>query len=184
MSKNRKSIRLKEFDYTQPSWYYVTICTENKGNILGEVQSGKMILTEYGKIAETEWLNTKTIRPNVNLDYFVIMPDHIHGIVIINERQQYRINADCRDTELRVPTIEQFGKPVPGSLPTIIRSYKATVTKQINELRNTLRIKFWQRNYYEHIIRNEKELYRIRKYIEQNPLKWEIEKGFPENLDI
>lgn len=183
MSKNRKSTRLKEFDYAQPSWYYVTICTENKGNILGEVQNGKMILNEFGMIAENEWLNTKTIRPNVDLDYFIIMPDHMHGIVVINERQQYRIN-DCRDTEPRVPTIEQFGKPVPGSLPTIIRSYKATVTKQINEFRNTPGLKFWQRNYYEHIIRNEKELFNIRQYIAQNPLKWEIENGFPENLDI
>ena len=171
--KIQKLAEASQQDFVAQSQYVVVVCTDKK-----------MILNEYGKVAEKEWLNTKTIRPNVDLDYFVIMPDHMHGIVVINERQQYRINSDCRDTELRVPTIEQFGNPVPGSLPTIIRSYKATVTKQINELRNTPGLKFWQRNYYEHIIRNEKELYRIRKYIEQNPLKWELEKGFPENLDI
>lgn len=146
---------------------------------MGNVVDGKMELNELGKIVEKEWLNTKTIRPNIDSDYFIVMPDLIHGIIIINERQSYG-----RGTELRVPTSEQFGKPVPGSLPTIIRSFKATVTRQINELRNTPGKKFWQRNYYERIIRNEKELHKIRRYIEQNPLKWEIEKSYPENLDI
>lgn len=126
MSKNRKSIRLKGFDYAQPSWYYVTICTENKGNILGEIQNGKMILNEFGKIAETEWLNTKTIRPNVDLDYFVIMPDHMHGIVVINERQEYRINTDCRtrsSVSLRSSSLENL---YPGHCQ---QSY--AVTKQL-----------------------------------------------------
>ena len=178
MSKNRKSIRLKGFDYSQPSRYYVTICTQNKENIFGNIQNGKTMLNKYGKIAEKEWLNTKIIRPNVDLDYFIIMPNHLHGIIIIKEYGR----GVLRYAPTNIPTNE-FRSPS-ESLGAIIRGYKSTVTKQINELRNTPGLKLWQRNYYEHIIRNEKDLYRIRRYIVQNPLKWEFEKGYRGNMDI
>ncbi len=178
MLYKRKSIRLKDFDYTQAFWYYVTICTQTRGDILGIIKNSKMVLNKFGVLVEKEWLNTKSIRSNVDLDSFVIMPDHLHGIIIINKQR--------RGTAHRAPTdtTENFGKPVPGSLPTIIRSFKATVTKQINELRQTPGIKFWQRNYYERVIRNEKELYNIRRYIKLNPLKWNIQRGYPENPEF
>lgn len=99
---------------------------------------------------------------NSEFDYFVIMPNHMHGIVI----------PGGTSTACRADTTESFGKPVPGSLPTIIRSYKSAVTKRINEPRSTPGKYVWQRNYYERVIRNEKELYNIRKYILQNPQKW------------
>ena len=134
-------------------------------------------MNKFGNIVRNEWLKTKQIRDNVDLDYYVIMPNHLHGILIITHRQ-------CRGTEHRAPTTESFGKSIPGSLPTIIRSFKATVTKQINELRATHGLPVWQRNYYERVIRNEKELYNIRNYILNNPHKWELEKGIPENLEL
>ena len=174
MPKNRKSIRLQSFDYSQPSLYYVTICTEHRGNILGFIHRGEMILNEYGRIAENEWLNTKIIRPNMDLDYFVIMPDHLHGIIIITDPRT-GVSRYAPTNATTGTSMNQFRSPS-QSLGAIIRGYKSTVTKQINEMRKTPGLKFWQRNYYEHIVRNENDLYRIRKYIKQNPLKWEIQK--------
>lgn len=125
-----------------------------------------MILNKYGKVVEEEWLKTKEIRNNVNLDYYVIMPNHFHGILII----------EGRDTARCVPTDEtrKFGKMIPGSLSSIIRSFKSAVTKRINEMRNKPGSPVWQKNYYEHILRNEQDLYFTRKYIELNPSPREI----------
>lgn len=125
-----------------------------------------MILNPYGRIAEMEWYKTENRRRNIILNEFVVMPNHIHGIIVIND------NPTGRGTARPAPTTEQFGKPVSGSIPTIIRSFKSAVTKNINELRNTPGIFVWQRNYYEHIIRDAAELNRIRNYIIENPLKW------------
>lgn len=167
---NRRSIRLKEFDYSTPWWYYITICTYNRKNLFGQIINGKMILSELGIIVEEEWLNTEKLRNNVELDYYIIMPNHFHGIPIINSR----------DTARCVPTNEKrkFGEMIPGSLPVIVRSFKSAVTKRINELRNSPGEPVWQKNYYEHIIRNENDLNNIRSYIELNPLKWEIDEYY------
>lgn len=127
-----------------------------------------MILNEYGEIANDEWLRTENLRDNVRLHEYVIMPNHVHGIIELLGR---------RDTARRVPTTtENFGKPTKNSIPTIIRSYKSAVTKAINELNNQPGDKIWQRNYYDHIIRNRQELNRIRKYIRENPENWEKDK--------
>jgi len=95
---HRKSIRLKEYDYSKPNAYFITICTYNKECILGAIVNGKMQLNEYGKIVENEWLKTPTIRPYVLLDKYIIMPKHIHGIIII----------DSRDTEPVSPVFHMF----------------------------------------------------------------------------
>ena len=129
-----------------------------------------MVLSPIGKIAQEYWVEIPEHFKHIELDEFVVMPNHIHGIIIINDNR--------RDTACRVPT-NQFGKPVPGSLPTIIRSYKSAVTKQINERRKRPGKKLWQRNFYEHIIRNDKELPQIRKYIIDNPMKWQLDNEHP-----
>ena len=129
-------------------------------------------LNEYGRIAEREWIKTSEIRPNIHLDVFVIMPNHIHGIIQINKI------GNRRGTTHRAPTVEQFGKPTSNTIPTIIRGYKSSVTKQINILRNKPDVPVWQRNYYEHIIRDEKSYYKISEYIKTNPLKWHDDKYY------
>ena len=168
--RHRKSIRLKEFDYSNPGWYYITICTHKRKNLFCRINNGKIALNDFGKIVELEWLRTIELRNNIELDYYVIMPNHFHGILIINRR----------DTARCVPTDQnrKFGQMIPGSLPVIIRSFKSAVTKRINELRNNNNSPIWQRNYYEHIVRNEKDLFFIRKYIEQNPFKWELDEYY------
>ncbi len=129
-----------------------------------------MILNKFGTIVREEWLRTEIFRENIELDYYIIMPNHFHGILIINSR----------DTARCVPTNEKrkFGELIPGSLPVIVRSFKSAVTKRVNELRNSPGKPVWQKNYYEHIIRNQNDLNEIRRYIELNPLKWEIDEYY------
>ena len=135
------------------------------------------MMNEFGELVKTEWQKTGIIRPNIVIDAFVIMPNHLHGILIINDDFCY-----CRDTLQRVSTIgrkinennqiEQFGKPTKNSIPTIVRLFKSTTTKQINQIRQTPGIPVWQSNYYEHIIRDIDDLSRIRHYIADNPKIW------------
>ena len=172
--KNRKSIRLKDYDYSKAGGYFLTICTYNKLCILGDVIVGNMILNQFGKTVEAEWLKTFDIRKNLTPDAFIIMPNHFHGIIVIDE--------DCRGTLQRAPTHDRFGKPVSNSIPTIIRLFKASVTKRINNMRGTPGMPVWQRNYYEHILRDEKDLQKIRDYIAHNPLKWDLDVENPKNI--
>ena len=159
---HRRSIRLKEYDYTNPNWYYITICTKDKQHCFGEIINGKMILNKLGKIVEEEWLKTKQLRKNLDLDYYVIMPNHFHGIIIIE--------STTRATHRVAPT---KAKLKTNSLGAIIGQFKSVVTKRIRA--SGFEDFQWQRNYYEHIIRNEKDLFNIRQYIELNPLKWEYD---------
>ncbi|MEO8398774.1 MAG: transposase [Ignavibacteriaceae bacterium] len=166
---HRKTIRLKEYDYSQPNWYYVTICAHKKESLFGSIHNGKMQLNKFGEMTKQEWLKTKIIRPNIDLDDFVIMPNHLHGIIII----EYKINS-CRGESQYAPTDKKLKSPS-QSLGAIIRGFKSSVTKQINVSRNALGKPVWQRNYYKHKIRNETDLFRIRHYIKNNPLEWELE---------
>lgn len=163
---HRRSIRLKNYDYSNPNWYYITICTHNKKCIFGTIKNGKMCLNNFGKIVEQEWLKTKEVRKNIDLDYYVIMPNHFHGILII----EFNVGAIRR---IAPTTTLQ-----PNSLGSIIGQFKSIVTKRIRKLSSNNKLKIWQRNYYEHIIRNENDLFYTRKYIEQNPLKWELDENY------
>jgi len=168
---HRRSIRLKGYDYTQAGLYFITICTFDKHHLFGKISNGKMILNEFGKIAKNEWLKTAEIRKNIGILENIIMPNHIHGIISINDIDNGRGTVHRAPT-YRAPTKERFGKPTSNTIPTIVRGYKSTVTKQINMLRHTPDAPVWQRNYYEHIIRDEKSYYQIAEYITNNPLKW------------
>jgi putative transposase len=171
---HRRSIRLKDYDYSRAGAYFVTICSWNKECIFGDIVDREIRLNEFGQIVKKEWLQTGDVRQNVKLGEFIVMPNHVHGILEI---------ADYgRGTLQRAPTKEQFGKPVSNSIPTIIRLFKSATTKQINIFCNTPGIPVWQRNYYEHIIRNEKELYTIREYIRNNPFKWDLDENNPVNI--
>jgi len=161
------STRLKEWDYSTPWWYFVTICTTNFQNWFGEIKKGKMILNDLGRIVEEEWLKTIEIRSNVDLDYYVIMPNHFHGIPIIKGTEIASSVETHRDASLRI---------VKNNLSDIIRGFKGSVKKRILTLGYE---QFqWQSRYYDHIIRNEADLRRIRNYIQNNPLKWEMDECY------
>jgi REP element-mobilizing transposase RayT len=133
-----------------------------------------MRLNELGEIVRDEWLKTAQLRPRVVLDAFVVMPNHIHGIIVL---------ADRRGTLQRAPTtFERFGKPTSDSIPTIVRLFKSATARRINEHRGTPGAPVWQRNYYEHVIRNEDSLTMVRRYIAENPLRWHLDRENPQAL--
>jgi len=185
-----ESARLKEWNYSNPWWYYITINTKNHLHHFGEVENSNMVLNELGMVVEAEWLKTKSLRTNVELDYFVIMPNHLHGIIILNpvetrrsvsQKKEILLTSETRRGEsLQNDTKAQFGKPISNSLSLIINHFKGSVKRWANS--NNYSNFFWQTRFYDRIIRNEKELYNVRKYIEQNPLKWELGKDKSGNI--
>ncbi len=169
----RRSIRLKDYDYSSGGDYFVTIVTHHRLPIFGHIQIDEMKLSGVGLIVHDTWINISGHFPNVELGPFVVMPNHIHGIITII--------AEGRGTACRAPTDEfgigeRFGKPTIKSIPTIIRSYKSAVTKQVNEKVEQTGFPLWQRNYYEHIITTDKEYERIENYIKNNPANWSMDK--------
>jgi REP element-mobilizing transposase RayT len=166
-ARQRRSIRLQSFDYSRNGVYYITICSYNKKCLFGEIDTGEIYLNPFGKIASDCWLSIPSHFPFVELDEFVIMPNHVHGIINIS-------NLDCRGIACYAPTehrLSRFGGVTSSSVSSIIRAYKSAVTKSINELRRNPGAPVWQRNFYEHIIRDETDLNSIREYIKFNPLK-------------
>ena len=166
----RRSIRLKDYDYSQAGAYFITICTHNKECIFGKVVNGEMVLNKCGKVVQEELDRSAKIRREIELDTFVVMPNHIHGIVVIVESN---VGATGRSPLPKEPT--------PKSVGAMMAGFKSAVTRQINELRDTPYAPVWQRNYYEHVIRNEKDLNEIREYIVNNPLKWDLDNENPNN---
>jgi putative transposase len=171
-----RSIRLPGYDYTLPGAYFITICTNEKRCLFGEVIEGDMRLNAYGQIVQEEWLKTGTLRPNIELDVFSIMPNHVHGIIVLHDNR--RVIARYDSTEHRP---SYLGHLPPSSLPSITRAFKSAVTRRINEIRNILGLAIWQRGYYEHIIRNEVDLNATREYIQNNPGKWADDEENPGN---
>jgi len=159
--RRRYSLRLKGYDYSSIGTYYVTICVKDRENIFGEIRRDKIILNENGIIVRDYWNDLKKHFLNIKIGSFVIMPDHIHGIISIVgagfPRPEYVGRGD------RAPT-----------LGDIVAYFKYGTTRDINFNKKTPGMHLWQRNYYEHIIRNESELNEVREYIINNPLKSEI----------
>ncbi len=170
---NRRSVRLKHYNYTEFGAYFLTICTKNKQWLFGEIKDDKMCLNNLGKIAFNCWQEIPQHFPHIELDVFVIMPNHLHGILWINNS----INDPSQN--------RQFGKMDKGSISSIVRSYKAVVTKKINQICGQKGSSLiWQRNFYENIIRDEKALNNIREYIINNPLNWQKDPDFSDRKEI
>ncbi|CAG1014573.1 hypothetical protein ANAEL_05017 [Anaerolineales bacterium] len=166
-AQGRHSIRLKGYDYTQAGAYFVTIVTWQRECLFGEIVDGEMVLNEIGGIVREEWERTAFVRHNVELGEYVIMPNHIHGILVFVDDV---VGATRRVAPTRTtPTKTTLQS---GSLGAVMAQFKSIVTKRINGLQNVTGRPVWQRNYYERIIRNESEMDRITRYIESNPLRW------------
>ena len=162
---HRRSIRLRGYDYSQSGAYYLTICTYKRKCIFGEIVDGTMVSNECGKILDYCWSDLPNHYHHIKLANHVIMPNHFHGIVIISVGAGYK--PAPTETE-PAPTDPQ----TTHALPEIVRGLKTFSARRINEYRNTPGIPVWQRNYYEHIIRDEESLARISKYIVENPARW------------
>lgn len=149
-----ETTRLQNWDYTSDGSYYITLCTKNRLPILGRIEKGEMILNEFGRIVEECWFDLKNHYHNLKLDTFVIMPDHIHGIMII-------------DNSVPVSTIKTR-----HGIFEFVRAFKTFSSRRMNELENTPGKTRWQSRFHDHIIRDEREFIRIQQYIRDNPLSW------------
>ncbi len=165
---HRRSIRIPGYDYSQGGMYFVTICTRDRECLFGDMVDGGMRLNKFGYIVHEEWEKSVEIREEIELDAFVVMPNHIHGVVIITVGN---VGATGR-SPLR-------SGPPKRSLGALVGGLKSAVTKRINDLRGTPGIPIWQPNYYEHIIRNAESLTRIRQYIFDNPARWAFDRENP-----
>ncbi len=171
----RRSIRLPGYDYRQEGVYFVTICARQRECLFGEVVDGEMQLSECGKIVEAQWLQIPVIRLNVTLDSFVVMPNHIHGLLVVTSRDEPELDSG-------VPETERSSGPAAGSLGAIIGQYKSAVTKHIYALPNDRGFSPWQRNYHEHIVRSDRTLRQLREYVADNPAQWQRDSLHPANV--
>ena len=189
-----ESTRLKGYDYARNGFYFVTICAKDKELYFGNIVNKKIVLSEIGKIANKFWLEIPNHFPHVKLDYYVVMPNHVHGIIVINNNDDVR-GRDVRGRDVAVQRLytdvdkKYNGKyprmskisPKPKSLSTIIRSYKSIVSKIVH-IKYSEYCFAWQTRFHDHIIRSDDELNRVRQYIINNPEKWELDRNNKENL--
>jgi len=166
---DRRSIRLAEYDYASEGLYYVTLCTYDRRHILGKVKEGEMNLSSIGEMVQKGWRELPRYDPRISLDESIVMPNHLHGIIVIDRNG---LEFHCGRARGPAPTND------PLSLPDLMQRFKSWTTRQYLDTNPSLRGLLWQRNYYEHIIRNDTDLSRIREYIRTNPQNWDDD---PEN---
>ncbi|HEY3269369.1 MAG TPA: transposase [Armatimonadota bacterium] len=162
----RRSVRLHGYDYRTPGAYFVTICTESRARILGRISDGTFIPSPLGEIAASTWIDLPNHFPHLEVDAYVIMPNHVHGILCIAD-DFARQAAISKDGERR------FGEAVSGSLSTVVAGYKSASARRINEAREMVGESVWQPGFHERIIRSDCMLNAIREYIANNPGNWE-----------
>lgn len=159
----RKLNRWDRRDYSKPGWYFVTMCTKDRKGYFGEINGNKMKLSELGIKAENCWLMIPKFYKNIKIDEFMIMPNHVHGILMLGVGTEHcSVHKGIRDRY--------------GLLSKAIKSYKNAVT---NEIRRELKISDfgWQRSFFDRIIRDEKGLEKIREYVRKNPKMWERDRN-------
>ena len=156
---SRRSPRLRDYDYTQYGAYFVTIATYRMTQLFGAVANGKVYLNDLGRLVNDEWQKTAEIRPNVEVDHFVVMPNHLHGILFLSGRQ----HTGPLKGKLTLPA---------KALGSIVAQFKSVVTKRSQKLAHPPHPPIWKRNYYDHIVRNENDLDRSRRYILATPARW------------
>ena len=174
--RQRRSIRLQGYDYSRAGAYYITICTRDRQCLLGKVVDGKTQLNEAGNIVQTVWEGLPQFYGGVELDAFIVMPNHVHGVIVIlagvgairKSRLPSKRSASVRITDRRRMLLSK-----------IIGRFKMASAKRVNDLRQTTGSAVWQRNYYEHVVRDEESLNRIRQYIIDNPAQWDFDRENP-----
>jgi REP element-mobilizing transposase RayT len=171
---HRRSIRLRGYDYSQPGKYSVTICTQNKEHLFGQIVEGEMHRNELGEYVALSWKWLARQYPYLDLDEWIVMPNHVHGIIVITARRggsRTAPTSSFADPERTAPTKRK-------TLGSLVGAFKTVSTDRFNEMRGTPGAQLWQRDFYDHIIRNEDELNKIREYIRTNPLQWASDPDF------
>lgn len=162
---HRHSIRLRDYDYSQPGAYFVTVCVKDRKCLFGEVMDGAMRLNDTGRAVQAEWVRLPERFLSVSLDEFVIMPNHLHGIIHVGAPFMAPAEPGAINRAL--------------TLGEMVRTFKAASTRTIRRSGTSFQ---WQRNYYEHVIRNENELARVREYIVNNPAQWALDRENPNGV--
>ena len=165
---HRRSIRLKDYDYAQPGGYFITIVTYHRDLLFGEIVNEEMQLNEFGRIADECWRAIPDHFPNVGLGTYIVMPNHVHGVIVINDGMA--TNSSPFVGARHASPLPPPRGVKPKSIGAIVGSFKSAVTRRIGKEHNVTGI--WQRNYYEHVIRNHQDWDRIHRYIESNPSMW------------
>jgi len=181
---HRRSIRLKGYDYSRAGLYFITICLHNRQCLFGEILNDIIQLNEFGWVAHHQWEKISERFPNVEPDVFQIMPNHMHGIIALNETVGSTLAVDPDGDNNGMPMNDRTrvnGVPTVGD---IVGAYKSLVSNECLEIfkskhTNKIMGKLWQRNYYEHIIRDEQSFQNIRQYIIDNPVQWSTDKLNP-----
>ena len=164
---HRRCIRLQDYDYAQPGAYFVTLCTHNRKCLFGHVVDGEMYQNEYGRIVSACWGELPYHYPRIDLDAFVVMPNHVHGVILLRDDDNPdATGAGSKPAPTKPNEANRYG------LPEIVRGFKTFASRRINEYRNASGAPVWQRNYYERVIRNGNELTAVRQYILANPASW------------
>ena len=170
----RRSMRLPGYDYAQGGAYFITVCTAARRCCLGEIAGTTVRLTAAGRIVAEEWVRTAELRPGVSLDEFVVMPNHVHGVLVLLPS----VGATRRVAPGRGGASPLRSGASPGSLGAIVGQFKAASARRVNALRGTSGHAFW-RGFYEHVIRNQADLEAIRTYTLNNPLQWALDRENP-----
>jgi putative transposase len=178
---HRRSIRLRHYDYSQAGAYFVTVCTQNRECLFGEIVDRTMVLSDAGKMIQMVWDKLPIQYDGVDIDQFIVMPNHVHGILVL-------VGAGpraCPDLKTGRPQ----GVAPTISLPDVLHRFKTYTTTQyrigVNQSQwSPFSGKLWQRNYYEHIIRVEEDLYKIREYIFNNPAGWDKDEENPNKINV
>lgn len=172
---HRRSIRLPGYDYTRADAYFVTICVYQRQCLFGDVADGEVVLNEYGLVVQQTWHDLPNHFQHIVLDQFIIMPNHLHGVIVFggdtSARTSVRTSAVGAQHAAPLQCV-QNPHVISGSLGAVVRSFKSAVTKRINTHRCTPGHPVWQRNYYEHVIRDDRDLVNTRQYITTNPTRW------------
>jgi len=176
---HRRSIRPRGYDYAQNGAYFVTVCTHAHACLFGAVENGAVSLSALGAVIERLWEKLAVPAAGVFLDEFVVMPNHFHGIIVIGRTASPSKVADPRVAAVRSAALSGT---VPGSFPAIVQTFKSVSTRRAHGMGLNAALLLWQRNYYEHVIRDEPELTRIRHYIVENPMRWELDRYHPARL--
>jgi len=164
-TRNRRSIRLDGYNYACPGAYFITLCTYRREPLFGQVKNGAVDLSPVGELAEACWLSIEDHFSNVRLDEFVIMPNHLHGLIFLANTSDVCAppESGCR----------------PGSVGAVIGSFKSETTRRTRQFGYLRGVTIWQRNYFEHVVRDEAGLERIREYIVGNSLRWDLDRENP-----
>ncbi|PNU19082.1 transposase [Geothermobacter hydrogeniphilus] len=185
---HRRSIRLRNYDYSSAGAYFVTICTFERKCLFGEIANGDVRLNRAGLCVGTIWNSLPERFPDVEVDAFVVMPNHIHGVIVINEKTQGMEDDVGAIHELPLRDDNTMRKSHrlarrTMTLPKVVGYLKMNSAKRINQWRDNPGVPVWQRNYYERIIRDDRELDGIRRYIADNPVRWEEDENHPRRIN-